>query len=70
MTRILSDMVANVWKVSVSNGQSVAEGDTIVILESMKTEIPVLAPHAGRVTEVRVEEGGAVQEGDVLAVID
>jgi len=70
MTRILSDMVANVWKVAVSGGQPVAEGDTIVILESMKTEIPVLAPHDGTVAEVRVEEGGSVQEGDVIAVID
>lgn len=63
-------MVANVWKVTVSDGQAVAEGDTIVILESMKTEIPVLAPHAGTVREVRVEEGAGVQEGDVIAVID
>lgn len=70
MTRILSDMVANVWKVAVSGGQAVAEGDTIVILESMKTEIPVLAPHAGTIAELRVEEGGSVQEGDVIAVID
>jgi biotin carboxyl carrier protein len=63
-------MVANVWKVVVSAGDAVSEGDPIVILESMKMEIPVEAPRSGTVTEVRVEEGGVVQEGDVIAVID
>lgn len=63
-------MVANVWKVSVAVGDSVSEGDTIVILESMKTEIPVEAPHDGTVTEVLVSEGGSVSEGDVIAVLD
>lgn len=63
-------MVANVWKVEVAAGQAVAEGDTLVILESMKTEIPVLAPCAGTVKELRVAEGGTVQEGDVIAVLD
>lgn len=70
MTRIRSDMVANVWKVSVAVGDVVAEGDTIVILESMKTEIPVEAPHDGTVTELLVSEGGSVGEGDVIAVVD
>jgi acetyl-CoA carboxylase biotin carboxyl carrier protein len=69
-TRVRSDMVANVWKVSVSVGDTVGEGDTIVILESMKTEIPVEAPHAGTITEVLVAEGGSVAEGDVIAVLD
>ncbi len=70
MTRVLSDMVANVWKVSVSPGQSVSEGDTLVILESMKTEIPVVAPHDGTVVEVRVVEGGSIVEGDVIALVE
>ncbi len=70
MTRIRSDMVANVWKVTVAVGDSVSEGDTIVILESMKTEIPVDAPHDGTVTELLVTEGGSVGEGDVIAVLD
>ena len=69
-TRVRSDMVANVWKVSVSVGDAVSEGDTIVILESMKTEIPVEAPHDGTVTEMLVVEGGSVAEGDVIAVLD
>lgn len=70
MTRVRSDMVANVWKVEVAAGQRVEEGDTLVILESMKTEIPVPAPHAGVVREVGVTQGQAIGEGDVIAVID
>jgi acetyl-CoA carboxylase biotin carboxyl carrier protein len=63
-------MVANVWKVEVSAGQHVTEGQTIVILESMKTEIPIPAPHDGTVVELLVAEGGSVREGDVIAVVD
>ena len=66
---IQAEMVANVWKVLVSEGDSVQEGDTICILESMKMEIPVEATAAGVVTAVRVGAGGTVQEGDVIAVI-
>jgi biotin carboxyl carrier protein len=62
-------MVANVWKVLVAEGDQVADGDTLVILESMKMEIPVLAEGAGTVSELKVEEGQVVQEGDVIAVI-
>lgn len=69
MVEVLSEMVANVWKVTVAEGDEVSEGDTLVILESMKMEIPVVAPEAGTVSEVRVQEGGVVQEGDVIAVI-
>lgn len=69
MAEIVSEMVANVWKVLVSVGDQVAEGDTLVILESMKMEIPVEATVSGKVEEVRVVEGGVVQEGDVIAVI-
>ena len=67
---ILAEMVANVWKVLVSKGDDVAEGDTLVILESMKMEIPVESTAAGKVAEVNVNEGGVVQEGDVIAVIE
>jgi acetyl-CoA carboxylase biotin carboxyl carrier protein len=67
---VLSEMVANVWKVVVSAGDPVDAGDPLVILESMKMEIPVEAPQGGTVREVRVVEGGVVQEGDVIAVID
>jgi acetyl-CoA carboxylase biotin carboxyl carrier protein len=67
---VLAEMVANVWKVVVSVGDEVAEGDTLVILESMKMEIPVEATASGKVAELGVVEGGVVQEGDVIAVIE
>ena len=66
---VVAEMVANVWKVVVSLGQEVEEGDTICILESMKMEIPVEATTAGQVSKLNVSEGGVVQEGDVIAVI-
>jgi len=66
---VFAEMVANVWKVVVAQGDHVDEGDTLVILESMKMEIPVESPMAGTVTELRVREGGVVQEGDVIAVV-
>lgn len=69
-TNVEAEMVANVWKVLVEPGAQVAEGDTLVILESMKMEIPVEAPASGTVSIVNVVEGGVVQEGDVIAVID
>ena len=69
-TEIRAEMVANVWKVVVAAGDSVEDGDTLVILESMKMEIPVVAEGSGRVAELRVNEGDVVQEGDVIAVIE
>ena len=66
---VRAEMVANVWKVVVNQGDAVEDGDTLVILESMKMEIPVVAETAGTVTELRVHEGDVVQEGDVIAVI-
>jgi biotin carboxyl carrier protein len=70
VAEVRAEMVANVWKVVASQGDTVADGDTLVILESMKMEIPVVAEGAGTVAEIRVEEGQVVQEGDVIAVID
>jgi biotin carboxyl carrier protein len=67
---VLAEMVANVWKVVVSEGDEVREGDTICILESMKMEIPVEATASGKVARLNVNEGGVVQEGDVIAVIE
>jgi len=63
-------MTANVWKVQVAVGDTVQEGDTVVILEAMKMEIPVEAEDAGTVAEIRCAEGGAVEEGDVLLVLE
>ena len=67
---VLAEMVANVWKVVVGEGDDVGQGDTICILESMKVEIPVEATAAGTISELKVTEGGVVQEGDVIAIID
>lgn len=67
---VLAEMVANVWKIVIAAGDTVAEGDTICILESMKMEIPVEATVAGTITEINVVEGGVVQEGDTIAVIE
>ncbi|MGH3497932.1 MAG: biotin/lipoyl-binding carrier protein [Nocardioidaceae bacterium] len=66
---IVAEMVANVWKVVAAEGEQVDAGDTIVILESMKMEIPVLAEHPGRLSDLRVREGDVVQEGDILAIL-
>ena len=67
---VRAEMVANVWKVVVNAGDSIEEGDTLVILESMKMEIPVAAESGGTIKELRVNEGDVVQEGDVIAVIE
>ncbi|MDT7783691.1 MAG: acetyl-CoA carboxylase biotin carboxyl carrier protein [Pseudonocardiales bacterium] len=67
---IRAEMVANVWKVVVAAGDSVSDGDTLVILESMKMEIPVVTETAGTVSALHVAEGDVVQEGDVIAVIE
>ncbi|HEY3009641.1 MAG TPA: biotin/lipoyl-binding carrier protein [Micromonosporaceae bacterium] len=67
---IRAEMVANVWKVVAGTGDSVSEGDTLVILESMKMEIPVLAESDGVVAQMAVNEGDVIQEGDLIAVIE
>jgi len=67
---VRAEMVANVWKVVVAQGDSVTDGDTLVILESMKMEIPVVSEASGTITELAVSEGDVVQEGDVIAVIE
>jgi acetyl-CoA carboxylase biotin carboxyl carrier protein len=63
-------ITGTVWRVEVSVGDSVDEGDTIVILESMKMEMPVEAEDPGVVKEIRCEEGQAVSEGDTLVVLE
>jgi acetyl-CoA carboxylase biotin carboxyl carrier protein len=66
----MAELVANVLKVTVQAGDTVAPGSTLVILESMKMEIPVLAEVAGTVTELKVAEGEVVRDGDPIAVIE
>jgi urea carboxylase/acetyl-CoA carboxylase biotin carboxyl carrier protein len=67
---VKAEITANVWQVRTEIGAAVAEGDELIILESMKMEIPVVAPAAGTVRELRVQPDDKVQEGDVLLVID
>lgn len=66
---ILAEVAGKVWKVEAQPGAQLAADDVILILESMKMEIPVLAPRAGRLAEVRVKEGEPVREGDVVATM-
>lgn len=68
-SEIRAEMVANVATIYVAVGDSVAAGDTLVLLESMKMEIPVLVEAAGTVIEVGVSEGDVVQEGDLIATV-
>ena len=64
-----ADMVANVMEIYVSEGDQINVGDTIVLLESMKMEIPVIAEEPGEVTRIAVAVGDVVQEGDLLISI-
>ena len=70
MTEVRAEITANVWQVHAEVGQTVAEGDTLAILESMKMEIPVEAPVAGTVTAMPVKPDDQVPEGDLIAVIE
>ena len=67
---IRAEMVASVLHIDVVPGAMVTAGQTVLLLESMKMEIPVLAESAGRITEIRVSVGDVVQEGDLLVVLD
>ena len=67
--QICAEMVANVFSVTVTEGDRVEAGATLLVLESMKMEIPVLCETGGMVTEVKVQPGDVVQEGDVLVVV-
>jgi acetyl-CoA carboxylase biotin carboxyl carrier protein len=65
-----SEVSGFVWKVETAPGQKVAKGDTLVVIESMKMEIPVIAEVDGVVVSISVEEGGAVDEGKTVAVLE
>ena len=64
------ELIAAVWKIEATPGQQVAEGDVLMILESMKMEIPVESPRAGTVKSILVAEGDQVQEGQVVLLLD
>jgi acetyl-CoA carboxylase biotin carboxyl carrier protein len=69
-TKILSELNAMVWKIEVAAGACVHAGDTLIMLEAMKMEIPVTAPRAGTVAAILVTEKQMVAEGEALAVLD
>jgi acetyl-CoA carboxylase biotin carboxyl carrier protein len=69
-TEVRAHITGTVWKIEKAAGSQVGEGETVVILESMKMEMPVEAPCKGTVREIRVKEGEPVDEGKVVAIID
>lgn len=69
MAAVRTEVAGSIWKVEVTVGQRVAAGDALVIVESMKMEIPIEAPAAGTVAEVRVAEGERIAEGAVVVVL-
>ncbi len=70
MPEVEAHITGTVWKIEVAVGDTIAEGDTVVILESMKMEMPVEAEDGGTVKEILCAEGQAVNEGDALVVLD
>ena len=68
-TQVVAEVAGKVWKVEAGPGAQLAADDVVLILESMKMEIPVVAPAAGKLLELRVKEGDMVNEGDVVAVV-
>ena len=70
MTEVKAELVGNVWKIISKIGDQVVEDDVLMILESMKMEISVTAPHPGTVKEIRVKETEVVKEGQVLVVLE
>jgi acetyl-CoA carboxylase biotin carboxyl carrier protein len=68
--RVKSEISGSVWKIEVEIGDRVEEDTTLVILESMKMEIPLLAPEPGIVKEIRVREGDAIAEGEIAVILE
>jgi acetyl-CoA carboxylase biotin carboxyl carrier protein len=68
-TPVAAHITGTVWKIEVKVGDTVTEGQTLVILESMKMEMPLEAPGAGKVEQIHVKEAQAVNEGDVLVTL-
>ena len=67
--KIRTEVAGTVWKIVAAKGATLAAGETILIMESMKMEIPIEAPHAGTLTELLVAEGDVLKEDDVVAVL-
>ncbi len=68
--QVKAELAGNLWKIIVKEGQQVGADETLMILESMKMEIPITTPTAGRVAKIHVKEGQTVQEGQVLADLE
>ena len=69
-TKVVTDVAGNVWKIVAKVGDALDEDDTIMIIDSMKMELPETAPTSGTLTEILVEEGEAIPEGETVAVIE
>jgi acetyl-CoA carboxylase biotin carboxyl carrier protein len=69
-TQVQAHITGTIWKIEVKVGDTVSEGQTLVILESMKMEMPLEAPSAGKVTGIHAAEAQAVNEGDLLVTIE
>jgi biotin carboxyl carrier protein len=69
-TRVRREIAGSVWKIEVAVGDTVGEEDPLIVLESMKMEIPLLAPRAGVVREILVAEGEPIAEGDVAVILE
>ena len=70
MAEVKAELVGNLWKIVTEVGQTVEEDDTLMILESMKMEIPITSPLNGTIKEILVKEGDVVQEGQTVAVVE
>jgi len=70
VVNVKSEIAGNVWKIQTKPGDQVEADGEIMILESMKMEIPVLSPRAGTIKEIRVSEGEAIDEGQLVAILD
>ena len=69
-TRVQSEITGKVWAIEAKIGDALEEEDTIIVLESMKMEIPVVAPSGGTLKEILVQEGDAVTEGQDVAIME
>jgi acetyl-CoA carboxylase biotin carboxyl carrier protein len=70
VAEVKAELVGNLWKIVVEVGQAIDEDDTLMILESMKMEIPITSPITGTVKQILVAEGDVVQEGQTVAVVE
>jgi acetyl-CoA carboxylase biotin carboxyl carrier protein len=70
VTRVKAHIAGTVWKIEVAVGDTIGEGDSLVILDSMKMEMPVEAEEPGTVREILVSEGQSINEGDTLVILD